>query len=57
MRSVCVLLLLVLSGFAVTVRAEVFRFDSANAWRAWQMPNDLVEIDEGGGLRLRKFRL
>ena len=56
MRSVCVLLLLVLSGFAVTVRAEVFRFDSANAWQAWQMPNDLVEIYEGGGLRLRKFR-
>ena len=57
MRSVCVLLLLVLSGFAGTVRAEVFRFDSANAWQSWQMPNDLVEIDEGGGLRLRKFRL
>ena len=38
------------------VWADELRFDSAAAWRTWQMPNDLVQIDASGRLRLTKFR-
>ncbi|MDE2740675.1 MAG: hypothetical protein OXI58_03750 [Gemmatimonadota bacterium] len=38
------------------VWADELRFDSEAAWRSWQMPNDLVQIDADGRLRLRKFR-
>ena len=38
------------------VWADELRFDRAAAWRTWQMPNDLVQIDADGGLRLTKFR-
>ena len=38
------------------VWADELRFDSAAAWRTWQMPNDLVQIDADGRLRLTKFR-
>ena len=38
------------------VWADELRFDSAEAWRTWQMPNDLVQIDADGRLRLTKFR-
>ena len=38
------------------VWADALRFDSAAAWRTWQMPNDLVQIGADGGLRLTKFR-
>ena len=38
------------------VWADELRFDSAAAWRTWQMPNDLVQIGADGGLRLTKFR-
>ena len=38
------------------VWADELRFDSVAAWRTWQMPNDLVQIDADGRLRLTKFR-
>ncbi len=38
------------------VWADELRFDRAAAWQTWQMPNDLVQIDADGRLRLRKFR-
>ena len=38
------------------VGADELRFDSAAAWQTWQMPNDLVQIDADGRLRLTKFR-
>ena len=38
------------------VWADELRFDSAAAWQTWQMPNDLVQIDADGRLRLTKFR-
>ena len=38
------------------VWADALRFDSAAAWRTWQMPNDLVQIEADGRLRLTKFR-
>ena len=38
------------------VWADELSFDSAAAWRAWQMPNDLVQINASGRLRLTKFR-
>ena len=51
MRSVYALLL----GIGA-VWADELRFDRAEAWRAWQMPDDLVQIDASGRLRLTKFR-
>ena len=51
MRSLYALLL----GIGA-VWADELRFDSAAAWRTWQMPNDLVQIGADGGLRLTKFR-
>ena len=36
--------------------ADELRFDSAAAWAAWEMPNDLVQVGADGSLRLRKFR-
>ena len=38
------------------VWADELRFDRAAAWQTWQMPNDLVQIDADGRLRLTKFR-
>ena len=38
------------------VWADELRFDSAAAWRTWQMPGDLVQIDADGRLQLTKFR-
>ncbi len=38
------------------VWADELRFDRAEAWQTWQMPNDLVQIGADGRLRLRKFR-
>ena len=38
------------------VWADELRFDSAAAWRSWQMPADLVQIGADGRLQLRKFR-
>ena len=38
------------------VWADELRFDSEAAWRTWQMPSDLVQIDADGRLRLTKFR-
>ena len=50
MRSLYALLL----GIGA-VWADELRFDSAAAWRTWQMPNDLVQIGADGGLRLTKI--
>ena len=49
------LLYSLLLGIGV-VWADELRFDGVAAWRTWQMPNDLVQIDADGRLRLRKFR-
>ena len=38
------------------VWADELRFDSAAAWRSWQMPADLVQIGTNGRLQLTKFR-
>ena len=51
MRSLYALLL----GIGA-VWADELRFDRAEAWQTWQMPNDLVQIDASGRLRLTKFR-
>ena len=51
MRSLCALLL----GIGA-VWADELRFDRAEAWQTWQMPDDLVQIDASGRLRLTKFR-
>ena len=36
--------------------AEVLRFDSAEKWQTWTMPQGLIQVDEEGGLRLIKYR-
>ncbi len=41
------------SGWA---RAEILRFDSAETWRTWQMPQGIVNVNENGGLQLKRFR-
>ncbi len=56
MRSFYALGAMLLLGISGAVWADALRFDSAAAWRSWQMPNDLVQIGADGGLRLRKFR-
>ncbi|MCY4603678.1 MAG: hypothetical protein OXE49_05540 [Gemmatimonadetes bacterium] len=56
MRSFYALGAMLLLGISGAVWADALRFDRAEAWRTWQMPNDLVQIDADGGLRLTKFR-
>ena len=46
-------LLFVLLG---TGRAGELRFDSPAAWRTWKIPEELVQIDAEGALRLTRFR-
>ena len=36
--------------------SEMLTFDSKAEWEDWKLPRGLVEIDEGGYLRLSKFR-
>lgn len=36
--------------------AEEFAFDSAAKWQTWDMPREIVKLDEGGKLELVKFR-
>ena len=44
--------------FTLTVSgwAEELRFDTPAAWRDWEMPRELVQIDAEGALRLTRFR-
>ena len=56
MRSFYALWVMLLLGISGAVWADELRFDRAAAWRTWQMPNDLIQIDADGRLRLTKFR-
>ncbi len=49
------LLLSVLCSATALAAAE-FRFDSAASWSTWKRPYGLIEFDDGGRLRLVKFR-
>ncbi|MBI2504594.1 MAG: hypothetical protein HYW07_15350 [Candidatus Latescibacteria bacterium] len=46
----------VLLALGSPVPADRLVFDTPATWRQWQMPQDLVHIDEGGRLQLVRFR-
>ena len=48
-------LILTCCGVLLDAEAEELRFDSADAWRVWQIPEGVVQFDGEGALCLQRF--
>lgn len=54
-RATNIALVLICCGGLFDAESEELRFDSADAWRIWQIPEGVVQFDAEGALSLRRF--